>query len=423
LPELDNPLKTHQRGLKLYELKNLPIAIGIGNVISVISDRLLSTGPNSNNKVNKFEAETCAELSRSIVRYSDYYPFGFEMAGRADNSESYRYGFNGMEKDNEVIGDANSYTTEFRTIDVRIGRWWSRDPITHEFQSPYCTFDNNPIYYKDPSGADGEGDAQTGDLTATIYIRFEDGMNLTQQEIQDYINNFANNIRDTWDNQTIDGVQVNTDNVRVLIAPEGMNEAALDRNENLLTVGTGRIADPNSIPNAFYINSNSRRNTGYMYYQNQGSDAAHEFGHMLGLSDRYYEGVVTNRSDYEAERMNVPIAFEESGYNYQTNLMSSSGGSLTDKQLNIAFNRNKFEKSYSRFALIHYRESINNITYDAVLVGAFKTKFYSNNNLTYTIKNSDNFLDKYNRSSGKIWENNEPGRLLREYIRDNNLWP
>jgi RHS repeat-associated protein len=78
------------------------------------------------------------------------------MAGRADNSESYRYGFNGMEKDNEVIGDANSYTTEFRTIDVRIGRWWSLDSITHEFQSPYCTFDNNPIYYKDPSGADGE---------------------------------------------------------------------------------------------------------------------------------------------------------------------------------------------------------------------------------------------------------------------------
>jgi RHS repeat-associated protein len=148
LPELGNSIKYREKGKRLHELKNLPITIGIGNVISVISDRLLSTDTDNDHKVNKFEAE--------ILKYSDYYPFGFEMPDRANQFVNYRYGFNGMEKDNEVIGDANSYTTEFRTIDVRIGRWWSLDPITHEFQSPYCTFDNNPIYYKDPSGADGE---------------------------------------------------------------------------------------------------------------------------------------------------------------------------------------------------------------------------------------------------------------------------
>ncbi|PZE17176.1 hypothetical protein DNU06_09960 [Putridiphycobacter roseus] len=70
--------------------------------------------------------------------------------------DGYRYGFNGMEKDDEVKGNNNSYTTEFRQYDPRVARWLSRDPINHPFFSPYSAFDNNPIFYRDPSGADGE---------------------------------------------------------------------------------------------------------------------------------------------------------------------------------------------------------------------------------------------------------------------------
>jgi len=33
----------------------------------------------------------------------------------------YRYAFNGMEKDDEVKGSGNSYTTEFRQYDSRLG--------------------------------------------------------------------------------------------------------------------------------------------------------------------------------------------------------------------------------------------------------------------------------------------------------------
>ncbi len=68
----------------------------------------------------------------------------------------YRYAFNGMEKDDEVKGSGNSYTTEFRQYDPRIGRWMSLDPVTHHHFSPYSAFDNNPIYYADPIGADSE---------------------------------------------------------------------------------------------------------------------------------------------------------------------------------------------------------------------------------------------------------------------------
>lgn len=72
-----------------------------------------------------------------------------------------RYAFNGMEKDDEVKGSGNSYTTEFRQLDVRLGRWLSIDPEFRRFswQSPYVTFDNNPIKLTDPKGlAAGDGD-------------------------------------------------------------------------------------------------------------------------------------------------------------------------------------------------------------------------------------------------------------------------
>ncbi len=70
----------------------------------------------------------------------------------------YRYGFNGMEKDNEMKGDGNSYTTEFREYDPRISRWLSVDPLTklNSYQSTYVAYDNNPIFYIDPAGADSE---------------------------------------------------------------------------------------------------------------------------------------------------------------------------------------------------------------------------------------------------------------------------
>ena len=90
-----------------------------------------------------------------VVRASDYYPFGSPMPNRTFSSSDYRYGFGGMEKDDEVKNiTGSSYTTEFRQYDPRLGRWLSRDPLAAQFpwQSPYVAFDNNPILKNDPRG-------------------------------------------------------------------------------------------------------------------------------------------------------------------------------------------------------------------------------------------------------------------------------
>jgi RHS repeat-associated protein len=82
------------------------------------------------------------------------YPFGMHMPGRSFSSGSYRYGFNGMEKDDEVKGSGNSYTSYFRQYDPRLGRWNSVDPITASTPSwsPYRFGFNNPTLFIDPSG-------------------------------------------------------------------------------------------------------------------------------------------------------------------------------------------------------------------------------------------------------------------------------
>ena len=58
---------------------------------------------------------------------------------------SYRFQFNGQEKDDEVSGAGNTMTAEFWEFDSRLGRRWNIDPVTVIGESEYSTFTNNPI--------------------------------------------------------------------------------------------------------------------------------------------------------------------------------------------------------------------------------------------------------------------------------------
>ena len=70
-------------------------------------------------------------------------------------AEVYVFGFNGMEKDNEVNGESNSLNFGGRTIyNPRIARFYSTDPISEQFPfySPYLFAGNKPIICKDEEG-------------------------------------------------------------------------------------------------------------------------------------------------------------------------------------------------------------------------------------------------------------------------------
>ena len=69
--------------------------------------------------------------------------------------DAYRFGFNGMEKDDEVFNNTGTaYTTLFRPYDARIGRWNAVDPKIYltPWESPYLSMGGNPIWHNDPLG-------------------------------------------------------------------------------------------------------------------------------------------------------------------------------------------------------------------------------------------------------------------------------
>jgi len=67
----------------------------------------------------------------------DCFTYGMLLPGRHQSSASYRYGFNGTEKDDEISGEGNSNNFGFRMYDGRLGRFRSLDPMRNRM--PYLS--------------------------------------------------------------------------------------------------------------------------------------------------------------------------------------------------------------------------------------------------------------------------------------------
>ena len=63
--------------------------------------------------------------SNTLINREDFYPFGMIIESRAGASTDYRYGFNGMEQDDEVKGKKGTHL-DFgnRCYDTRVGRFF-----------------------------------------------------------------------------------------------------------------------------------------------------------------------------------------------------------------------------------------------------------------------------------------------------------
>jgi len=87
--------------------------------------------------------------------FKDYYAFGYLMPGRESYITDYRYGFNGMEKDDEIGGFSGGHL-DFgaRIYDSRVGRFLSTDPLKHisSDESPFIFGGCNPIFFIDKDG-------------------------------------------------------------------------------------------------------------------------------------------------------------------------------------------------------------------------------------------------------------------------------
>jgi RHS repeat-associated protein len=105
-----------------------------------VSDKKFGVDINSDGVVDYYTAD--------VLTATDYTPFGMQLVGRTYRANnSYRYGFNGKENDNEVKGEGNEIDYGRRIYDPRLGRFLSVDPLTGKFAhlTPYQYASNNPI--------------------------------------------------------------------------------------------------------------------------------------------------------------------------------------------------------------------------------------------------------------------------------------
>jgi RHS repeat-associated protein len=126
------------RGDKQYQVSNY-----LGHVLVTVSDQrrpLLDAAGN----LTGFEPW--------VLSTTDYDPFGAPSPGRFEETQPYRFGFNGYERDDDLKGAGNSYYTHERLFDPRLGRWLSPDPVQLAHSSPYAGFSNNPLRFGDPRG-------------------------------------------------------------------------------------------------------------------------------------------------------------------------------------------------------------------------------------------------------------------------------
>lgn len=94
-----------------------------------------------------------------------------------------KFKYNGVEHE-EALG-LNLYEMNYRQYDPAIARWTGIDPITHFSNSTYNAFDNNPVFWADPSGADSIYNWKTGQYVIN-------GQEVTQDEAIAYANDGGN---------------------------------------------------------------------------------------------------------------------------------------------------------------------------------------------------------------------------------------
>jgi RHS repeat-associated protein len=96
----------------------------------------------------------CPKLHTRKMHYCTKGVQGLFVGFIKSDAKSYRYGFNGQEKCDEISGAGNSLDFGARVYDSRLGRFLSVDPLisNYPFYSPFLYAGNKPIYAIDING-------------------------------------------------------------------------------------------------------------------------------------------------------------------------------------------------------------------------------------------------------------------------------
>lgn len=296
-------------GSSVYELRD-----HLGSVRCLVED--INTVSGSGHSV---------ELIQSV----DYDPFGFKRWNVSfELDRQHRYSWQGMRRI-DGKNDAPEYLTPFRMYDVRSGRWSSHDPQFASRQSPYTFGDQNPISVTDTWGLDGTVTVNGREVHVYVPIRLY-GVNESSADAEKYeraIEKEWNNGGKGWSftfgrggkeeyHVTIDvSVEfVSPTNEALSNDQTSAHERSVELKKHqpgvneVLIVDEPRWLTPEDNGRSYVTNGNVGVWSGDL------NDYSHEFGHFLGLGDRYF---VPRRWNTE----NIPFPFTT----WEGNIMGTEG--------------------------------------------------------------------------------------------------
>ena len=280
----------------------------------------------------------------TVQETNHYYPFG-GLFSTSTNVQPYKY--NGKELDTKK--GLNLYDYGARHYDAALGRWHVVDPMgdKHYNLSPYNYCLNNPLKFIDPNGEDAVVTIEGNNITisANIYIYGKHATNQLAKIYQDDI--MAN-----WGSMKTYEHEGKTYNLTwdVNVRAVGKNfDYNLDGKSNYLEVIVGNNSGVGKT-NIGYIRPNGRNGMSI----NEDNPMSHEFGHIIGLYDKYIK-------DGESSK---PISPDWKG-----NVMAEPAGvgKVEKKNLDILFSKimeaykENNESSWNRFwnSIFGYDYNIN----------------------------------------------------------------
>jgi len=321
------------RGEKLFELSN-----HLGNVLVTITDRRQQTSAGGMT-VDSYVAD--------IASANDYYPFGMLMPSRNYNAGSYRYGFNGQEKTDDIAGVGSHTTAEFWEYDTRTGRRWDIDPVSKSWQSPYAVLSNSPIWKLDPNGADDYFNSEGRLIKQTksgsaIFVQTAQGNVLLAQVP---LNTAANR-------QVVANVVAHyAEKVGIIFQPKGS-----DVNKGKGIVGLGwRNKDSEGVPGYtenpskdILINKTGNKiNSSLSDYYNLESVLVHESRHKKNIENGVTENLQTHAQVYLDQIEDA--TFTKATAAFQTGTIASFGEYLLNYYAREASNPQQLEKFVTEF--------------------------------------------------------------------------
>jgi RHS repeat-associated protein len=216
----------------------------------------------------------------------------------SDGVESYRFGFNGKEADNEVYGAGNEYAFEYRIHDPRLGRFLSIDPMSKNFpwNSPYNFAECSPIAFIDFLGLSKQTryEGEDGKLLADT----KDGNNSTVVIKNDKRKEFDDWKAKSEKNGTLNNAENNMDFIRsVTPSSQGLHFTSSTYALNYMA----RASKANNIEYSGYLLNND----GFYVDATEGYDVNHNDYNInsneeAGVYTKVRNGVITlsNGSSY-----------------------------------------------------------------------------------------------------------------------------